>query len=89
MYMNYHPTEDYPINLENVMKMLGFAHKKNAKRTLQNNFIEGDDYKIIFLPREKNSFGGRPEETIMLNVDTFKNLCMLMKTDKGKKFIIV
>lgn len=35
MYMNYHATNDYPIDLENVLKMLGFAHKKNAKRTLE------------------------------------------------------
>jgi phage anti-repressor protein len=77
--------------------MLGFAHKKNAKRTLQNNFVKDQDYKIIIhskntkvvLPTEQNlkniDKGGRPEETIMLNIDTFKNLCMLMKTDNGKK----
>lgn len=29
--------------------------------------------------------GGRPEETIMLNVDTFKNICMITKTDKAKE----
>ena len=32
VYMNYHPINDFPINLENVLKMMGFAHKKNAKR---------------------------------------------------------
>ena len=34
VYMNYHPTDDYPINLENVFKMIGFANKGNAKRRL-------------------------------------------------------
>ena len=61
--------------------------KKNAKRTLENNFVEDEDYKVVFLPKEKNlntkDLGGRPEETIMLNVDTFKNLCMMARTDKG------
>jgi phage anti-repressor protein len=85
VYMNYHPTNDFPINLEHVFKMIGFAHKKNAKRTLENNFTENEDYKIVLLPREKNLQGGRPEEAIMLNVDTFKNLCMIAKTDKGKQ----
>jgi hypothetical protein len=94
MYTNYHPSNDYPINLEHVFKMIGFAHKKNAKRTLENNFIEGEDYKIAVLAREHGKkvllskeqnlntkdLGGRPEETVMLNVDTFKNLCMLAKT---------
>lgn len=85
MYMNYHPTNDYPIDLENVLKMLGFAHKGNAKRTLEKNFIQGEDYKVIKLPRDKKQNAGRCEEQIMLNIDTFKNLCMLMKTEQGKK----
>lgn len=91
VYMNYHPTNDFPINLENVLKMMGFAHKKNAKRTLENNFTENEDYKIVLLRTEQNlnvdsnkNLGGRPEETIMLNIDTFKNLCMMIKTDQGK-----
>ena len=86
LYMHYHPTNDFPINLEDACKIAGFAHKKNAKRTLLNNFSEGQDYKLVLLPREQNpELGGRPEETIMLNIDTFKNLCMLVKTDKGKE----
>jgi phage anti-repressor protein len=84
IYMHYHPTNDYPINLENVFSMIGFANKGNAKRTLENNFTKDEDYKEVFIPREKNSKGGRPEEDIMLNIDTFKSLCMLAKTDKGK-----
>ena len=53
VYMNYHPTNDYPINLETLVKIVGFAHKKNAKRTLENNFTKDEDYKIIKLPREQ------------------------------------
>lgn len=56
MYLNYHPTEDYPVNLEDVYKIMGFAHKKNAKRTLENNFTEGEDYKVL-LPKEQNLSG--------------------------------
>jgi phage anti-repressor protein len=81
VYMNYHPTNDFPINLENVLKMMGFAHKKNAKRTLENNFVKDEDYKITLLPSEHGQFA---TEIIMLNIDTFKNLCMMIKTDKGK-----
>ena len=36
-------------NLENVLKILGFAHKKNAKRTLQNNFINLCDALLIWV----------------------------------------
>jgi phage anti-repressor protein len=95
IYMNYHPTNDYPINLDNVHNMLGFANKENAKRTLKNNFILDEDYiKLLVRTDEqvpnikdgKNIGGaGLNKETIMLNIDTFKNLCMLVKTDKGKQ----
>jgi phage anti-repressor protein len=85
MYMNYHPTNDYPINLENVFKMIGFANKGNAKRTLENNFVKDEDYKTSFLPTEKRETGGSLNEQIMLNIDTFKNLCMLAKTQQGKE----
>ena len=82
VYMNYHPIDDFPINLENVLKMMGFAHKKNAKRTLENNFTKDEDYKITLLPSEHGQFA---TETIMLNIDCFKNLCMMIKTDQGKE----
>lgn len=85
VYLNYHPTNDYPIDLDDIYKVVGFANKGNAKRTLENNFTKAEDYKVVILPTEKNSHGGRPIEMIKLNVDTFKNLCMLAKTDKGKK----
>jgi phage anti-repressor protein len=85
VYLNYHPTNDYPIDLDDIYKVVGFANKGNAKRTLENNFTKDEDYKVVILPTEKNSHGGRPIEIIKLNVDTFKNLCMLAKTDKGKE----
>ena len=85
IYMNYHPTTDYPINLEDVFKMIGFANKGNAKRTLENNFTKDEDYKSSFLPTEKREIGGSLNEQLMLNIDTFKSLCMLAKTYKGKQ----
>ena len=81
IYMNYHPTNDYPINLENVFKMIGFANKGNAKRTLENNFTKDEDYKITILPSEKGQIA---REEIMLNIDCFKSLCMIAKTSQGK-----
>ena len=85
MYLNYHPTNEFPINLETIWSMIGFANKGNAKRTLENNFTKDEDYKVILLPREKKQNAGRCEEEITMNVDTFKNLCMISKTEKGKE----
>ena len=90
IYMNYHPTNDYPINLENIFKMIGFANKGNAMKTIKSNFTKDEDYKTLLFPMEKQKHtdetrGGHNKENIMLNVDTFKNLCMLAKTDRGKQ----
>lgn len=85
MYMNYHPTTDFPINLDNVFNMIGFANKGNALKTIKNNFTVNEDYKQVVIHLENNLKGGRPLEEIMLNIDTFKTLCMLAKTDKGKE----
>ena len=85
IYMNYHPTNDYPINLEDVFKMIGFANKGNAMKTIKSNFTKDEDYKIMLFHTEKRkNEGGFNKEDVMLNIDTFKNLCMLAKTDKGK-----
>ncbi len=59
MYMNYHPTNDYPINLEDVFKMIGFANKENAKRTLKNNFTKDEDYKISLVRTDERVHGGK------------------------------
>jgi len=91
VYLHYHPTKEFPINLENIYKMIGFATKANAKRTLKNNFIEGEDYTIskkdlspgnTIIRRDDGKFS---DEEVLLNVDTFKNLCMITKTEKSKK----
>ena len=89
IYMNYHPTNDYPINLETLIKLVDFANKQNAKRTLVNNFIEGEDYKILLIPKDEqvktNGGAGLNKERVMMNIDTFKNMCMLVKTEKSKE----
>jgi phage anti-repressor protein len=86
IYMNYHPTNDYPINLDTLVKLVGFKHKANAKRTLVNNFVLDEDYKILLIPKDEQVVhGGHNEENIMLNIDTFKNMCMLVKTEKSKE----
>lgn len=86
MYLNYHPTNEYPINLEDVYKLIGFANKGNAMKTIKNNFTTEDDYKVrLFHTEKRKNEGGFNKEDVMLNVDTFKNLCMLAKTDKGER----
>jgi hypothetical protein len=78
-FLMYHSTKDFPINIDTIYKLIGFANKANAKRALINNFTKDEDYKIninndkdgkgVFILRDEN-LGGRPDETIMLNIDT-------------------
>ena len=56
--------------------LIGFAHKKNVKRTLENNFTKDEDYKINVLPRETIRTGP-DSEIIMLNTNTFKELFII------------
>ncbi len=89
LYLNYHPINDFIINLDNVWKFIGFSNKANAKRLLKHNFKENIDYKIVFIRTDENlknkNLGGRPEETIMLNINTFKKLCLKANTENADK----
>lgn len=50
-----------------------------------NNFTIDLDYKILLIPKDEQVVhGGHNEAQIILNIDTFKNMCMLVKTDKAK-----
>ena len=46
-YLNYHKTDDYIIDLDNIWKWLGFNQKFNAIRILEKNFEVEKDYKIL------------------------------------------
>ena len=85
MCMNFNPTTDFPINLDHVYKQMGFANKGNAMKTIKSNFTKDEDYKILLVPTEKQVHGGHNHETVMLNIDTYKTLCMLVKTPQGKE----
>jgi phage anti-repressor protein len=86
MYLHYHPTEDYPINLDETWKFIGFKNKGNAKKKLETNFVLDEDYQVALLQSQKRkNEGGHNKETVMLNVDTFKNLCIIANTPEGKR----
>ena len=44
-YLNYHKTDDYIVDLDNIWKWLGFSQKIKAKELLEKNFILDKDYK--------------------------------------------
>jgi len=46
-YLNYHPTNDFIVDLDNVWRWLDFNQKYNAKYMLEKNFIINKDYKTF------------------------------------------
>jgi hypothetical protein len=84
-YLNHHPTNDFVIDLDTIWKWIGFNNKSNAKRLLEKCFSVDIDYKLL-LPQEKQTKhikGGHNKEIFMLNVKTFKSMCLKSCTKKA------
>jgi hypothetical protein len=88
-YLNYHPTNDFVIDLDNVWKWLGFSQKIDAKRLLEKYFINDVDYKLVLgLPKAKNEsdkWGGHNKQIIHLNLRCFKKFCLKAGTSKANE----
>jgi hypothetical protein len=84
-FLNYHPTNDFVIDLDDVWKWMGFFQKENAKRLLEKQFVSDKDYKnlLILKDEQKKGSGGHNKKKIMLNVKTFKSLCLKAGTKKA------
>jgi hypothetical protein len=84
-YLNYDEYKDYKISLDNIWEWLGFSQKVRVKELLLKHFKKDENYKIINDDNKKKGSGGHNKETILLNVSTFKLLCLLSETDKAKQ----
>ena len=85
-YLNHHPTNDFVIDLDKVWEWMGFSRKFNAKSLLEKNFVIDKDYKgSLPQPREQTNHtrGGQNKEVFMLNVKTFKSMCLKAGTKKA------
>ena len=85
-YLNYDQKNDFVIDLDDVWKWLGYNQKIKAKDLLEKNFIINTDYKLLLsqsTQQKKHVRGGHNKETIMLNIRTFKRLCLKAGTTKA------
>lgn len=80
LYLNYHPTNDFIVNLDNVWKFIGFSNKANAKRLLKHNFNEEKDYKLIFIRTDENK--NKDKNTVIQTDDGHINKTLLIQTDE-------
>ena len=83
-YLNF-KSDDFVIDLDNIWTWLGFARKTNAKNALEKYFKPDIDFKIVLPQARENLTGGRPSEKIMLNIKTFKKMCLKANTSKSNE----
>ena len=84
LYLNY-KSDEFIIDLDDIWRWLGFTRKDNTKRLLEKYFKPDIDFKIVFLRTEENTSIGRPSERIMLNIKTFKKMCLKANTSKANE----
>lgn len=93
-YLNYNSKIDFLVDLDNVWKWLGFARKDFCKKVLVKHFKLNVDYKIITGSGQEKAAssieeavsiknGGCNKETILMNINTFKKLCLKSNTKKA------
>ncbi len=87
-YLNYHQTNDFVIDLDNIWGWLGFSQKAMAKRSLEKYFIIDKDYKVLLCrsaEQTNDTKGGHNKQTILLNIRTFKLFCIKAGTAKANE----
>lgn len=83
LYLNHNNTNiGFLINIDDVWNWLGISRKDNAKRILIKEFIQDVDYKIEHVSTDRR--GGHNKENILMTPETFKSMCMMVNTEKGK-----
>jgi phage anti-repressor protein len=83
-YLNYHFENDFVIDLDNIWEWLGYAQKVKAKELLEKHFTKDVDYKVNISRSGKNRVGRNTNQYVM-NVKTFKKLCIKADTKTADK----
>ena len=71
--------------MDDVWKWCGFTRKDSCKKVIEKHFTLDVDYKSALRNLAEQVHGGHNKETIMMNIETFKSLCMLAGTSKSKQ----
>ena len=84
----------FVIDLDDVIGVLGYTRRDNARRSVENALRLNVDYTLLLTTEEQKSVaaqahadgrGGHNRERIMLTVRGFKELCIMAGTEHGKR----
>jgi phage anti-repressor protein len=87
-YLEYSDDDTkFVINLDDIWEWVGFSTKGNAKRLIEKTFKKDENYilKNSLILKDKQGHGGQNKEFIIMNVNTFKEFCILANTEKAKE----
>ena len=85
-YLKYDCKTDFIIDMDDVWKWLGFSRRDNCKRVIEKHFTGDTDYLLLNSAEQVKTNGGAGlnKEKVVMNVETFKSLCLLANTEKSK-----
>ena len=83
-YLQYDSKIDFVIDMDDVWKWLGFSRKDPCKRIIEKHFTKDIDYKILLHQIVEKVHGGHNKERLLINIETFKSLCLLANTERSK-----
>lgn len=89
-YLNYDKNLDFVVDLDDLWRWLGFSTKQKALFLLEKNFENNKDYKkmlnqLVKQECEEKKHGGHNKEIYMLNIKTFKLICIKADTKKASE----
>ena len=84
LYLKYGNDNDkFVIDLDDVWEWMGYSRRDNAKRMVVKSCEKDVDYTCTSLHIVKK-LGVHNKDNIFMNVNTFKSLCMMANTEKGR-----
>jgi phage anti-repressor protein len=82
-YLSYDTERDFVVDLDNIWQWLGYTRKNDTKKLLEKHFALNKDYQV-FLSSERKQRGGHNKKQYLMNIKTFKKLCLKSDTKKAE-----